>query len=222
MGENPKYRRRLEMLKGMLSSWLAEVEGELAEASSILEGTDGSNRWWAEKIRSRLKENARPEVAIAGEDQASTLLEIAFWSGWLRGELDTLQRCSITVHTLALHDSRQSTLPLSRSPALEGEAVNPARAREAVMNVVRRIDERGTLPGAELVSIHLSNFVDDGMPCDASCAVGECLASLDEFLSSPSQVSLVGLSFKAGMLAGYTACLVEGGRGRPGGGGGDR
>ncbi len=190
----------------MFCSWLREVEAEVEEAAAILDGGDSSNLWWAERIRKRLLDNSPPDPAVAVGDQATTLLEISFWSGWLKGELDTLERCRLTFSSISESSGTQLALPLSPVPPKEGVNVasaheSYARHRLGAERLIERMDSMNFLPGAELVSIQLNSVLESRQMPESSLEA-ECIAALEEFSREPSTASLVRLSFNSGMLAG--------------------
>lgn len=205
MKGEPLYRKRLHFLVSMISSWLAEVEGEVTEAVGILSESDGSGQWWAERIRRRLLEDSPPDPSmVKSDDQPATLIEIAFWSGWLRGELDTLRRCSLTLQTVAASQSGQLKLPLDVLPSqVKSEhPVNYWKLKMSAEHLIERIDAHNSLPGAELVSIHLSEALGLKGGRDSDSLEAECFLALSEHLADNSMNSLVRLAFDSGILAG--------------------
>lgn len=190
----------------MISSWLSEVEGEVREAVGILSESGGSGQWWAERIRRRLQDDSPPDPSmVQSDDQPTTLIEIAFWSGWLRGELETLRRCNTTLESVASLHSNQLRLPID-APPVQGESarhVSYWKVKMSAERLIEKIDAHNHLPGAELVSIHLSDALGavEG-ETDFSGLEEECFKALNEHLADNSMNSLVRLAFDSGILAG--------------------
>lgn len=209
--------RRFDFFGSMMSTWLSEVRAEVSEAKGILSDSDGSNRWWAERILRRLTENSPPEVhSVSGEDQASTLIEIAFWSGWLKGELETLERCDQAITAVGTGGTSQLSLPVTFADGASGAARHsPAeceRSRSAAEGIIGRIDAMNYMPGAELVSISLSSALDSCMGKGAAEVEGACIRALEELSETGSTSALVALAFSSGMLAGFSLKDGEGSR----------
>lgn len=84
---------KLAQFAAETASWAHEVNAEVEEAIGILNSAEMSDTWWAKKLVRNITTTEGPSDngAKAG-DTADSLLEIAFWSGWLKGEQDTLNR----------------------------------------------------------------------------------------------------------------------------------
>lgn len=203
------YKRRLEFLLSMISSWLEEVEGEVKEAVGILSESDGSGQWWAQRIRRRLLDDSPPDPLLAqSDDQPATLIEIAFWSGWLRGELETLRRCSMTVETVVSSDGGQLRLPVG-TPAVQFKsktARSYGELKASAERLIERIEAHNSVPGAELVSIHLNDVLEAKAEADVLDLERECFKALNNHLSDNKVHSLVRLAFDSGILAGHIIC----------------
>lgn len=218
--------RKLQFIISTLSSWLEEVENEVREAITILEDSDTGNMWWASRIRKRLVENSPPDPAAGVGDQAATLIEIAFWSGWLKGELETLQRCNLAVTSVRGKVSEQTSLPLHQDPSSaykEGSVPHPADdgPRNSVMRLIELMDSVNYLPGAELVSIHLNSAVENSSSPEFKNIEQECYSALESLKADNRSSSLVRLSFDAGILAGLMLSEVKAAQNQIEGRGGD-
>lgn len=205
---------QFEFWSSVLNSWLSEVRKEVDEAVGILSESGNTNEWWAERIRSRLQDDSPPDVSAALlEDRASTLLEIAFWSGWLKGELETLQRCNLMIGSGVGPRSRQTSLfvPAAARPAIDyGPACQSAANRIAsAQRLVGEMDSKNYLPGAELVAIHLSSVIEGRASGAAGWIEAECFRSLEALSAEMSTGSLVALAFNSGMLAGVMLKEME-------------
>ena len=71
--------------------------------------------WWADRIRHRLVDNSPPDAGISADDQASTLIEIAFWSGWLKGDWVKGTRAGREEVLTIGHLSKEGTVPGEKS-----------------------------------------------------------------------------------------------------------
>lgn len=199
---------RLELLSSVIGAWLSEVESEVVEAVAILSDSDSPNEWWAERIKRRLQDNGPPDISpVQTDDRAGTLMEIAFWSGWLKGELETLQRCRFAVGSASNVGGRQMSLPLI-APHVSPATVSTQGSRRlgvhrlAAERLMERMDSKNYLPGAELVSIHLCSVLERADPPAVESIERECLDALDMLASGGSAAPLVQLAFGSGTIAG--------------------
>ncbi len=201
--------KRMSLFGSMLSTWLKEVESEVSEAEAILSDSDGSNMWWADRIRHRLVDNSPPDAGISADDQASTLIEIAFWSGWLKGELDTLQRSQLAFSSVTAIGNVQQSLPVSFDNGNYSETTEISdeynRHRNEAERLLGKMDSMNFIPGADMVSIHLGSVLDDSKHYTEGGIERDCGKALEDFSVENSMKSLVDLSFNAGMLAGLLA-----------------
>ena len=76
----------------IIGSWLHEVDGEVTEAIKLLDPETTGNTWWAEHVRNNFMKHGGPAINVPSDGEAGTIIEIAFWSGWLKGEQETLTR----------------------------------------------------------------------------------------------------------------------------------
>ncbi|MCL5252912.1 MAG: hypothetical protein M1351_02330 [Candidatus Thermoplasmatota archaeon] len=92
------------------ASWAHEVNAEVEEAIGILNSAEMSDVWWAKRlVRNITAADGPSDDAAKTGDTANTLLEIAFWSGWLKGEQDTLNRLMGIVAMLMMPDGPHRT-----------------------------------------------------------------------------------------------------------------
>lgn len=198
--------KKMNFFGAMLSTWLKEVESEVNEAEAILRDSDGSNVWWADRIRRRLVDNSPPNAGVTTDDQASTLIEIAFWSGWLKGELDTLQRIQLTFSSVYEGGSAQLSLPVSfnkgENSGVNGISAEYSRHRSEAERLLGKMDSMNFIPGADMVSIHLGAVLEGASSHTDGWIENSCGKALEEFSAENSMKALVDLSFNAGMLAG--------------------
>ena len=96
---NYKDKDKMKHLTKAMHVWLHEVHAEFGEAIAILKELDERDQWWADKLIEHLTASAPPDPTMTDKDMSNILLAVAFWTGWLRGERDTLDRA---VHMYAV------------------------------------------------------------------------------------------------------------------------
>ncbi len=210
----------IDSLVTVMKLWLNEVRAELAEAVSILSGAGLAGSWWADQVRRDLQREGGPASDFSGgldEGEPATLVEIAFWSGWLKGEKETMERITGVASTIS------SGLP-EKTPGLtlssfglnletNRQENETAGIASLASELIADMDGRSYRPEIEMISISLSTALE------AAYAGHDTLRrdtrrQLDDFVAAGSTTSLTMLSFNCGVLAGR---LIEasGRRGDP-------
>ncbi len=211
----------IENFLAIMRLWLAEVRGELAEAVSILSSDGLCGNWWADQVRKNLECNDGPSAEIAdiyGANEPATLLEIAFWSGWLKGEKDTMERITRVANEIQESPKRAASGSTLASFGLKmsgnGRQNEEAAVATMASEIVAEIEKRNYRPETEMISISLSAAIDSGRFEENTLAL-ETISYLDDFVANGSSASLTMLSFNCGLLAGKT---IQAARNRAGSG----
>jgi len=90
----------LETFGTILRKWSSELDAQIAEACRILSDAPPSDGWWASCIRKNLTSAEGPSE----KEGETVLVDICFWSGWLRGQRDALQNCIDAYNLLSQSD----------------------------------------------------------------------------------------------------------------------
>lgn len=188
--------------------WLGEVRDELAEAISILSSAGLSGTWWADRLKKNMECDEGPSTsldsAFTGEE-STTLLEIAFWSGWLKGEKDIMERITGVAsdirggRNLDHRDATLSSFGLKLSDC--ADTAEEANITSLASEMVAEMEKKSYRPEIEMISISLSSAID-GCGSATDIFPVESKRELDDFVSNGSTTSLTMLSFNCGLLAG--------------------
>jgi hypothetical protein len=203
---------RFARVETILTQWCREVQGEVEEAVSILDGNSFEGIWWARQIRGNITSTGGPGAVVSGSgamDKPETLIEIAFWSGWLKGESETLELALGLVSSLGQDSSVHGKTPglesysFSFMPDWSGPkelSLLKEAGREA--GILRSALENTEFrPEIDKLSVSLSSAIDG--ECGLSeFAADSTLAELSSYLRNGSPASLAMLSFNCGILAG--------------------
>ncbi|MBX8639484.1 MAG: hypothetical protein KIS29_04000 [Thermoplasmata archaeon] len=219
----------LARVESVLMQWCSEVRDEVAEAVSILEDISFEDVWWARQIRGDILSRRGPGAVVSGNnamDKPETLIEIAFWSGWLKGESETLELALGLVSSLGQKPIRTFEIPgLEKYNFSFTQEVGRPKGRSELVEVEREAGKvRSALESAEfrpevdMLSISLSSAIDSEYPFSEFTA-DSTLAELSNYIRSSSPASLAMLSFNCGILAGICmAGKLAGGSGGSGAG----
>jgi hypothetical protein len=81
----------IQMVLALVGSLREGADGEIDEALNMMSNHGISDLWWARRIAADLESTEGPVSYKDIEGNGSAVIvEIAFWAGWLRGQLDTL------------------------------------------------------------------------------------------------------------------------------------
>lgn len=196
--------------------WLGEVRAELAEAISILSSAGLSGSWWADQVRKNLERDDGPAAHIAdgfNGDEPATLVEIAFWSGWLKGEKETMERITSVANEIKGAGQKFSAPTLSAFGPMRSESnaeADDATVTRLASEMIGEMEKRSYRPEIEMISISLSAAIDD-RDHKSDISTWETRTHLDDFVTNGSTTSLTMLSFNCGLLAGR---LIQASRNR--------
>lgn len=158
----------------ILKKWNAEIESQIKDACGILKEATGSDRWWAKVIQECMTSQEGPS-AERRKDGEEMLVDISFWSGWLRGQRDALARCQDAFEVLNSSCDSQSLMEdwdmKSTLGWLEAHSNDPA-----------------------LDALHLILLSSNGR--------GNLKAKAEKYEERPDTVRLLELAFELGKRAG--------------------
>ncbi|MEM3852406.1 MAG: hypothetical protein QXP70_05340 [Methanomassiliicoccales archaeon] len=166
---------RLEYLSILLRRWLDDLTEQIGTAVRMLASSDGEDQWWSDRIKEYMASSAAP-AADRNANGEEMLLDICFWSGWLRGQRDAVEQCSLSIN--AIRDANTSKM------------VSEDRGRESA-NKMLDIMANSDNPAVEALFLIVSSAMRGIQPPDAS-------ETLMRFLESGSLDALIELAFTAG------------------------
>ncbi len=210
----------IDSLVTVMKLWLNEVRTELAEAVSILSGAGLAGSWWADQVRRDLQCEGGPASDFSGnlgEGEPATLVEIAFWSGWLKGEKETMERITSVASTISAGAPGKTPGLTLSSFGLDIDEQKQDNGAVGIASLaselVADMDGRSYRPEIEMISISLSTALEAAYPGHDTLR-RDTRKQLDDFVAAGSSTSLTMLSFNCGVLAGR---LIEasGKRGDP-------
>ncbi|MCL4346614.1 MAG: hypothetical protein M1117_01685 [Candidatus Thermoplasmatota archaeon] len=212
----------MERIKEVLNEWLNEIGQDVREAVSILDSSSLSGIWWAGQIRRNMTSGGGPEAGSASGmtgDRPETLIEISFWSGWLKGQLDALELAANLIEYPHLRFTAGE-----KSAAVTLESFSPVRQTNspgestgdsisAAKELLNEIDMHSSIPELDVISISMASALE-GKYSATGTAVDTAKRCLHDFVNEGSSASLAMLSFHCGLLTGAS---IAGERSRLGG-----